>query len=235
MKLGLTKDILHSSKPLFISMEGGEGVGKSTQLKMLTDFLHHMEIDFVRTREPGGCESAEELRSLLVTGHHERWDGVSEALLYTAARNEHLRHVIRPSLTQGKWVITDRFADSTTVYQGYGRDIQRPELIALHDLVVKNTWPDLTIILDADVAQSLARTSSRQGNIFDANTADENRFESLDVSFHERVRAGFLQIAQENPERCYVIDAIGAPEEVHARILEAIYKKIGSANNKAAS
>lgn len=231
----LTKEILQASKPLFISVEGGEGVGKSTQLKMLTDFLHHTGVDYVRTREPGGCESAEELRSLLVTGHHERWDGMSEALLYTAARNEHLRHIIRPTLASGQWVISDRFADSTTVYQGHGRGIQRSELIQLHNLVVGDSWPDITIILDADVEKSLERTATRQGNIFNENTSDETRFESLDVSFHQRVRAGFLQIAEENPERCRVIDAIGTPEEVHARILEVIADKITAINEKVAS
>lgn len=203
--------------PLFITFEGGEGVGKSTQIRLLHAALLGAEIPVVLTREPGGCSNADLLRKLLVEGEHDRWDGLSEALLYSAARNEHLRTVIRPNLVQGNWILCDRFADSTVVYQGEGRGLSLQLLQQLNQVVVGNTWPDLTVVLDMPSPDGLFRARGRQENMF------ENRFENLHDSFHERVRRGFLKIAEENPRRCRVVDASGAPDDVHSRVLGVLY------------
>lgn len=214
-------------KPLFISVEGGDGAGKGTQIKMLTDWLNTQFIQFIITREPGGCETAELLRSLVVEGEDDKWDGLSEALLYSTARNEHLRKTIRPALAKGTWVICDRFADSTTVYQGEGRGIERTALLQLHNLVVAETWPDLTLILDVDPEIGIARSKA---NVHEGGEVNkETRFESLDMSFHQRVRAGFLKVAAENTDRCKVIDAEGQPADVHARIIKTIQSYLESA------
>ena len=210
--------LIHNAPPLFISFEGGEGVGKSTQIRMLRDALQDSGLQnrVVMTREPGGCDNALDLRKMLVEGDPDRWDGLSESLLYSAARNEHLREVIRPELKGGRWVLCDRFADSTTVYQGEGRGMPKEVLDYLSNLVVSDTWPHLTFIMDMPVGDGLYRARGRQENMF------ENRFESLKDSFHERVRQGFLRIAAENPKRCRVVDAQGTPEEVHARIFTTL-------------
>lgn len=210
--------LLVTSAPLFITFEGGEGVGKSTQIRMLRSALEDggLQNRVVMTREPGGCDNALALRKMLVEGDGDRWDGMSESLLYYAARNEHLRQVIRPELADGRWVLCDRFADSTTVYQGEGRGMPKTVLDYLANLVVADTWPHLTFIMDMPAGDGLFRARGRQENMF------ENRFESLQDSFHERVRQGFLRIAHENPHRCRVIDAQGTPEQVHARIFSTL-------------
>ena len=204
---------LSSLPPQFITFEGGEGVGKSTQISLFKQALEAQNVKVYQTREPGGCPQAEILRSLLVEGDDSRWDGLSEALLYSAARHEHMRTTVRPALEKGQWVISDRFVDSTTVYQGEGRGIERGELLNLHNLAIGKTWPNLTFILDIDVEEGLKRTQTRTGS------AHENRFENLDVSFHKRVRNGFLKIARENPQRCHIINASGTESEVHKRIM----------------
>lgn len=193
-------------------------MGKSTQIRMLRTALEENGLlnRVVMTREPGGCDNALALRKMLVEGDADRWDGLSESLLYSAARNEHLREVIRPELAGGRWVLCDRFADSTTVYQGEGRGMPKSVLDYLSGLVVGNTWPNLTFIMDMPAGDGLFRARGRQENMF------ENRFESLQDSFHERVRQGFLRIARENPDRCRVIDAQGTPEEVHARVFSTL-------------
>ncbi|MBI1362725.1 MAG: dTMP kinase [Proteobacteria bacterium] len=214
----MPSSLFATSPALFITFEGGEGVGKSTQIRMLRTALEENGLlnRVVMTREPGGCDNALALRKMLVEGDADRWDGLSESLLYSAARNEHLREVIRPELAGGRWVLCDRFADSTTVYQGEGRGMPKSVLDYLSGLVVGNTWPNLTFIMDMPAGDGLFRARGRQENMF------ENRFESLQDSFHERVRQGFLRIARENPDRCRVIDAQGTPEEVHARVFSTL-------------
>ena len=138
------------TRPLFISIEGGDGAGKGTQIRLLTKWLHAQKIKFLLTREPGGCPSAETIRTLVVEGEDDDWDGVSELLLYSAARREHIRKTILPALESGHWVISDRFADSTTVYQGEGRGVPYDDIEKIHDMVIGENWPDLTIILDID-------------------------------------------------------------------------------------
>lgn len=205
------------SKPLFISVEGGDGVGKGTQLKLLTNWLESQGVEFILTREPGGCKSAEILRKLVVEGEDDDWDGVSEALLYSAARREHLRKTVKPALAEGKWVVSDRFADSTTVYQGEGRGIARDDLLALHNLVVGDNWPDLTIILDLDPEVGIARSKANVHENGEVN--QETRFENLAIDFHKRVREGFVKIAKENPQRCKLVNAHDTPENVHKSVI----------------
>jgi len=198
----------------FITLEGGEGAGKSTQACYLADWLRVRGHKVLETREPGGCWGAEALRGLLIDppdGTH--WDPVGEALILSAARRDHLRQVIWPALDQGTWVICDRFADSTVAYQGYGHGIPLDTLETLYDLVAGPFAPDLTLILDLDPVVGLARARSR-GAL--------TRFERLDAAFHGRVRAGFLDIARRTPERCAVIAADGEEEVVTRRTLDAL-------------
>ena len=202
-----------------ITVEGGEGAGKSTQVDLLVAALGRAGIEATRTREPGGSEGAEAIRRLLLDGATERWDAVGEALLLYAARRDHLVRLIEPALAQGRWVVCDRFADSTLAYQGYGRGLPLADLAALHRFALGNFVPDLTLILDLPVEEGLARASRRSGNT--------DRFERLDAAFHERLRVGFRQIAADNPERCLLIDAAGDAGSVHRAVLAAVAARLG--------
>lgn len=206
-------------KGRFITIEGGEGAGKSTQARMLAEGLRSLGVSAVTTREPGGAPAAEDIRAVLVEGAVRRWSPVSEALLHYAARREHLDRTILPALVAGSWVVCDRFADSTMAYQGYGLGLGRDFVTALHGLVVGTFSPDLTLILDLSVEEGLARAGRRAGA--------EDRYERMDVGFHERVREGFLAIARDDPERCVVIDAGGSPESVAARLLAQVRARFG--------
>jgi dTMP kinase len=202
----------------FITLEGGEGAGKSTQIGRLTAWLEGRGHAVKATREPGGAPGAEMIRKLLVEGPVERWDGTTEALLHFAARREHLRSTVWPALKKGSWVVSDRFADSTMAYQGYGHGADRAMLGELYDIAVGDFRPDLTLILDLPVDVGLARAAARRGT--------ETRYESLPVAFHERVRAGFLDIAAADPERCVVIDATQGIDAIAAAIGDAVTKKL---------
>ena len=206
---------------LFITLEGGEGAGKSTQIQMLKSAFENMGKEVLLTREPGGSKGGELIRPLLVSGEAD-WDAVSETLLFSAARRDHLTHKVWPALKEGKIVLCDRFADSTLAYQGYGRgdnlEIQQT-VKALYKIVVGNFEPDLTIILDIDPKIGLKRSCDRAGNT-------EKRFENMDFSFHENLRQGFLKIAQDNPKRCFIIDANKTPELVHQEIMHIIKEKV---------
>ena len=204
-----------------ITVEGGEGAGKSTQVDLLLAALGQAGIAATRTREPGGSEGAEAIRRLLLDGATERWDAVGEALLLYAARRDHVVRLIRPALERGVWVVCDRFADSTLAYQGYGRGLPLADLLALHNFALGDFAPDLTLILDLPVAEGLARAGRRSGNA--------DRFERLDAAFHERLRQGFLQIAADNPERCVVIDAAGDQGSIHRDVLAAVAARLGVA------
>ena len=171
-----------------------------------------------RTREPGGSPGAEAIRRLLLDGAADRWDAVSEALLMTAARRDHVVRRILPALAGGNWVVCDRFADSTLAYQGYGRGLPIPELEALQTFALGDLRPDLTVILDLPVETGLARAARR-------SAAD--RFEALDIAFHRRLRAGYQAIAAAEPERCVVIDAAGDPDAVERAILATIEPRLG--------
>jgi dTMP kinase len=212
---------LPAARGRFITIEGGEGAGKSTQVDLLVAALDRAGIAAQRTREPGGSEGAEAIRRLLLEGADERWDAIAETLLFYAARREHVTRLITPALDRGVWVVCDRFADSTIAYQGYGRGLPLAELQALHRFALGDFAPDLTLILDLPVAEGLARAARRLGNA--------DRFERLDQSFHERLRQGFHQIAAADPQRCVVIDASGDVETVHRAVLGAVVERLGVA------
>ena len=202
-----------------ITIEGGEGAGKSSQVDLLLAALRRAGIAAERTREPGGSDGAEAIRRLLLDGAIERWDAISEALLLYAARRDHVTRLIRPALEQGVWIVCDRFADSTLAYQGYGRGLAVDDLAALHRFALGDFAPDLTLILDLPVAEGLARASQRSGSA--------DRFERLDTAFHERLRQGFRKIAADHPERCVLIDAAGERDSVHHAVLAAIAARLG--------
>lgn len=203
-----------SSNPgRFISLEGIDGAGKSTQARLLRDHLEAQGTDCVLTREPGGSTGAEEIRALLVQGETTRWSAETEILLFTAARRDHLERTIQPALDAGKTVISDRFADSTRVYQGAVRSDLRPTVDALHDLMIA-TEPDVTLIIDMDPDVSLRRGLAR--------ASKDERFESFGADFQQRLRTGFLKLAEEYPDRCTVIDGNRAQDAIAADIAATI-------------
>ncbi|MFZ1414541.1 MAG: dTMP kinase [Defluviicoccus sp.] len=202
----------------FITLEGGEGAGKSTQAALLTDALRSAGIGVVSTREPGGTEGAEAIRSLLINAPDSRWSAVSEVLLHYAARREHLDKVILPALGRGACVVCDRFADSTMAYQGYGLGCDRQMISALHQLVVGTFRPDLTLVLDVEPGLGHVRAAGRG--------QPSDRYERLDGAFHERVRAGFLAIARAEPERCVIIAGTGTVAEVAQRIRRTVAERL---------
>lgn len=203
----------------FITFEGGEGSGKSTQLSLLFNAIKSTDFPCIKTREPGGSAGAESIRSLLLSGHADKWDPTAETLLFYAARLDHVNQLIKPALQQGTLVLCDRFADSTMVYQGIGKGLREEFIQNLHQLVLSSFKPDLTLILDIDPSIGLKRALSRSG--------DETRFESMNMDFHLAVRAGFLSIAQREPERCVVIDASGDAKDIQKNIIAVINQRIG--------
>ncbi len=207
----------------FITLEGGEGAGKSTQITLLADGLRAVSIDVAVTREPGGAPGAEDIRGLLVRGETNRWTPLAEALLHTAARVEHVETMIRPTLASGTWVACDRFSDSTMAYQGDGLGLGRNRIAALQTLALGEFSPDLTLILDIDVDTGLSRAKSRAA----AQSGGEDRYERMGRDFHQRLRDSFLDIARHEPERCTVIDATQAVPTVQAAIRKAITERFG--------
>lgn len=191
---------------LFISFEGGEGSGKTTQINMLASALVKQGHQVVTTREPGGTPEGEKIRSLIVQRDGGAWTPMAEALLLFAARNMHIERVIKPALAEGKIVLSDRFTDSTLAYQGYGNDFDIQKIMRLSEISIDNFSPDLTFILDIDVQAGLARSNKRLANE-KGYQSTEDRFERMVQEFHERLRAGFLEIAKNNPTRCQVMDA----------------------------
>ena len=208
----------------FITLEGGEGTGKSTQVQRLIAFLEERGLVVVGTREPGGSPGGEEIRGLLVEGEPGRWRPLTEALLHSAARADHIARLIEPALAQGRWVVSDRFSDSTLAYQGFGHELGLDMVTRLNSMTSCGLSPDLTIILDIPVGDGLRRAELRAGNGMGA--AREDRYERMDVAFHERLRAGFLEIARNEPERCVVIDAGAAIDEVANAIREALTDRL---------
>jgi len=204
----------------FITLEGGEGAGKSTQIARLGDWLRQRGREVIATREPGGSAGAEMVRKLLVEGPSERWDGPTEAMLHFAARRDHLRVTVWPALQRGAWVVSDRFADSTTAYQGYGHGVDRGLLNRLYSIAVGDFAPDLTVLLDLPVEAGLARAAARRGA--------ETRYEGMPVEFHRRVRAGFLEIAAANAARCVVLDARQPIDAVADAIAHAARDRLGA-------
>jgi len=186
-----------SKQGLFISFEGIDGSGKSTQVARLAEHLRAQGHEVVLTREPGGSKGAEEIRALVLQGDPDRWSAETEILLFTAARRDHLERLIRPALAAGKIVICDRFADSTRMYQGLSRGDLRSVVDSLHTLMI-GVEPDLTILIDMDPVEGLKRAKGRQGT--------EERFEDFGTSLQEAMRTGFLALAEEFSGRFRVID-----------------------------
>lgn len=190
-------------------------------MKLLAADLSRAGIAAIATREPGGAPAAELIRELLLKGAPGRWDGINEALLMVAARHAHIADTIRPALARDEWVLCDRFADSTTAYQGHGAGVPLASLAELHRLIAGDFMPDLTLLLDLPVEEGLARAQARHG--------DETRFERKDIHFHKRVRRGFLAIAKESPRRVVVIDASRPVEDVHRAVLSVVRDRLGAA------
>lgn len=202
----------------FITFEGGEGAGKSTQARRLCDRLRAAGHEVVQTREPGGSAGAEAIRNIVVAGDAERWSPMTESLLMYASRSDHLEQTIRPALTAGRWVVCDRFADSSRAYQGAGGGVAPDFIEALDRGVVGGDQPDLTLIFDLPVEEGLQRAFGR--GLF------ETRFESKGLAFHQRLRDGFLAIARTHPGRCVVLDATGTEDEVAARVWDAVTARL---------
>lgn len=208
------------SRGLFITFEGGEGAGKSTQCCLLAEALTAQGHICLLTREPGGSPGAEQIRSLLVQGDKDRWDTMTEMLLFMAARRNHLTQTIWPALQAGKVVICDRFLDSTVAYQGYGYGKNQKtidDIYRVYHLIAGDFKPDLTFILDLDPVDGIRRSLSRTGNT-------EQRFESMDLTFHQNLRTGFLELAKNN-DRYYVIDALQSIDIIHRKITDIVRQK----------
>jgi dTMP kinase len=213
----------------FITFEGGEGAGKSTQIELLADRLQDAGLSVVVTREPGGSPSAEDIRKLLVSGAIWRWDPLTELLLHNAARREHIRNLIRPVLGRSRWVLCDRFVDSTMAYQGYGHGLGPKVVRDLHRIISDGLMPDLTLILDLPTEVGLARAKARNEAVAAQQVAEdgrrEDRYERMAKPFHRRLRRGFLDIAKRDPKRCRVIDANRDVETVAADIWTTVAKR----------
>ena len=210
---------------LFVSFEGIDGSGKSTQARLLADSLRATGREVVLTREPGGSPGAEEIRQLVLTGDRQRWSAETEILLFTAARRDHLERTIRPALARGAVVITDRFADSTRLYQGTTRGDLRAVVDRLHALMI-GVEPDLTFVIDMDPTQALARSLERLGTGADA---PEDRFEAFGVGFQQRLRQGYLALADEASGRIAVIDGSRDPDAVAADVIKAALARMEAA------
>ena len=204
----------------FITLEGGEGAGKSVQRDRLIKALRAAGLAAVATREPGGSPSAEAVRELMLA-HGTDWQPLSEALLHAAARSQHLAETIRPALEAGRWVVSDRFSDSTRAYQGWGQGVDLDTLDRLERMVVADSQPDLTLVLDVPPEIGLARARGRgQG---------ADRYEAMDLAFHQRLRDGYRIIAEAAPDRCVLIDASGSEDTVAAEIRQAVTARLGAA------
>lgn len=207
-----------AARGLFITLEGGEGAGKSTLLRALAAALAATGREVIATREPGGTSEGEALRRILLEAAPGAWEPMSETLLHYAARVQLVARVIRPALARGAVVLSDRFADSTMVYQGHGLGVAREAIAAIHRAVLSDFRPDLTIVLDVPVEAGLARAARHR-------TPD--RYEANERAFHERVRQGFLAVAAAEPERCAVVDATRPADEVREAVLRLIAARLG--------
>ncbi|WP_374576465.1 dTMP kinase [Phenylobacterium sp.] len=207
------------SQGRFITFEGGEGVGKSTQIRRLATRLTEAGREVVATREPGGSPGAEAIRDLLVQGAADRWSPVTETLLMYAARRDHIERVIRPALARGAWVVCDRYADSTRAYQGAAGGTDPGLIAAMETFVLEEVRPDLTLVFDMTPEAGLARAADR--------THAETRFESKGAAFHARLRQAFLDIARAEPGRCEIIDAAQSIDAVEAAVWRAVDHRLG--------
>jgi len=201
----------------FITFEGGEGAGKTTQAKMLAEALEGAGIETLMTREPGGTFGAEAIRDLVLEGTSDRWSGMTELLLMYAARLDHVEKLIKPALERGVWVISDRFADSSMAYQGYARGLGADKVKALHAAVMDGFEPDLTILFDIDPILAQKRVETRG--------EDLSRFDAESIAFHNTLREAFLDIAKAESDRVFTVDAAASRDGVQTRILFAVSQK----------
>ena len=201
----------------FITFEGGEGAGKTTQAKMLAEALEGAGIETLMTREPGGTFGAEAIRDLVLEGTSDRWSGMTELLLMYAARLDHMEKLIKPALERGVWVISDRFSDSSMAYQGYARELGPEKVKALHAAVMDGFEPDLTILFDIDPILAQKRVETRG--------EDLSRFDAESIAFHNTLREAFLKIAEANVDRIFTVDAAASRDGVQTRILFAVSQK----------
>jgi dTMP kinase len=211
----------------FITLEGGEGAGKSVQARRLAARLGEVGLGVVVTREPGGSPCAEALREVILSGGAARYGAVGEAILFSAARIDHIDATIAPALKRGDWVVCDRFLDSTRAYQGAGGRLDAALVASLERVAVGACRPDLTLVLDLPVAEGLARAAARRGE------AAADRFEGEGLAFHETLRRAFLAIVEAEPERCVLIDARPSEGEVAATIWAAVRARLGEPLNAA--
>jgi len=207
----------------FITFEGGEGTGKSTQSALLAKRLRSFSIDVVQTREPGGSLGAEIIRHVLLSGAAKPFGPEAEAVLFAAARADHIRTTIRPALERGQWVVCDRYIDSTRVYQGVVGHVDPRLINGLERITAGEVIPDLTIILDIDPRVGLSRAAARR------RTGGADRFEAEQLEFHQRLRDGYRQIAHDDPQRCALVDAQGTPDAVAAAVWQVVYDRLGDA------
>jgi len=218
-----------SPRPIrFITFEGIEGSGKTTQIQMLSNYFEDRGLDHLLTREPGGTPIGDQIRRLVLDPRNASMTPVCELLLYSAARAQHVEKVIRPALEGGRLVLCDRFTDATFAYQGYGRAIPLDLIDALHDLKTLALRPDLTLLFDIDSRLALKRARDRDHG----GPQDQTRFEREDLAFHERVRSGYLEMSRQAPERFVVLDARGSVDELHLRVIETIVRHLPVAGTR---
>jgi len=213
-----------SRRGKFITFEGLDGTGKSTQLRKLAAALRSAGYKVVETREPGGTATGEKIRRVLLDSATEGLSPLAEMALMFASRAQHIAEVIQPALDQGQVVLCDRFTDSTEAYQGYGRKLGSEDVLELHRVLCGDLQPDLTILLDSDPAMSVGR--ARRRNKIVGKQGDENRFEQQNRGFFSRVHEGYFAIAAREPQRVAVIDARGTPAQTHARVMEVVARKL---------
>ena len=210
-----------STRGRFISIEGGEGVGKSTQISALADLIRQQGFDVILTREPGGTEGAEIIRQMVLGGSAERWLPRAEALLFAAARSDHVERLIEPALASGKWVISDRFIDSSRAYQGAGSRLSDADIMTLHQIGSRGMLPDRTLVLRLDTKEAASRAATRDDN-------QPDRIQGRADAFHSDVDVAFVSFAERDP-RVRLIDASGTPDEVTARLWNEISELFGPA------
>jgi dTMP kinase len=201
------------NKGLLVSIEGGEGAGKTSLIRKLVEFFEAQGVSYIQTREPGGSVIAEEIRNIIVRGNVDKLDALTETLLFNAARREHIQKVIAPALELNKVVLCDRFVDSTFVYQGYVQQVPLSVLNFLHQQACYNLLPQITYLLDVPTEIGLFRAGRRM------NSVDENRFEEKGFQFHEAVRKGFLALAQATPDRVKIIDATKSEQQIYDEVI----------------
>lgn len=216
-----------TQKGVFITLEGGEGTGKSTQVKLLQQSLADAGVDVVPTREPGGTPQAERIRHLLIQRDAGNFDPLTEALLMMSARREHLVNKIWPSLEEGKWVVSDRFADSTRAFQGYGMGLAQETIEEIYKMIAGDFHPHLTFIFDIDPEQGLSRSLKQLSVTANAVESTEDRYERMGIAFHTRLRDGFLDIAKRFPDRCVIIDATQDIATIHRQMLAIVETRFG--------